>query len=206
VQALGYATDTSRGRFASPLGASVHRFLGIVGGQVVVAGLAGSGTLRALTTWGSDAPGVVVALGLAGLLLVVRALVLSGSFALRMLALFAALVLAAALSSPAVKHVPRWQALQWSGVGARYWVIPTLAFLVTLAWCAARDPRLVVRWTSRAALAVLVLVGIPRDFRVPPRPDLRFAEHAARFAAAPSGTVVRIPIPPAGWRVILRKR
>jgi hypothetical protein len=206
VQAATFLTDAARVRFVSPLGASVRRFLAIVGGQVVVGGLAGSPVHDALLGGSREPPLLVPALGLGAVLLVARAFVVTSSFALRAAIVFGALVLAAALASPALDHTPRWQALQWPAVGVRYWVIPTVAFLAVLLWSAGSDPRPAARRLARAALLVAVLVGMPLDWRVAPRPDLRFAEHVARFDAAPPGAIVRIPIPPRGWRMVLEKR
>jgi hypothetical protein len=206
VQTLGFLIDTGGGRFTSALGASPGRFLGIVGGHVVLGGLASSTVHGALVRPGGDAPLLVAALGLVGVLVLVRAVLVSGNFPLRALALFAALVMAAALSSPAVGHVPRWQALQWPLVGGRYWFMPTVALLAALVWSAFRDPRRAGRALSLVALAVVLLVGVPLDWRVAPRPDLRFVQHVTRFEAAAPGTVVTIPIPPQGWTMSLRKR
>ena len=120
--------------------------------------------------------------------------------------LFATLALGAGLASPAIVHVPRWDGLLVPGAGIRYYAPPILAWLAVLLWSAARDPDGRVKYAARAALGAVLLIGMPLDWRVAPRPDLDFAAHAARFAAAEPGTLVRIPIPPVGWEMRLRKR
>ena len=57
-----------------------------------------------------------------------------------------------------------------------------------------------------AFLAVLLLVGIPLDWRMTPFTDLHFTEHARRFEQAPAGTRVSIPVNPEGWSMTLVKR
>jgi hypothetical protein len=207
VQTVTFLTTAQATRWSTPLGPSVRRLLGIVGGHVVVAGTLGSalhaGMFRALPP---EPPVLVPLLGFAAVLIVARALFVTSSFALRAMIVFASFVLGAALTSPALAASPRWQYLQWPNVGIRYWTIPTVAFLAVLLWSAVADRAAGLRWLARAWLLALAVVGMPRDWRVPPRPDLRFEEHVQRFARAPSGRLVRIPIPPEGWEMVLRKR
>lgn len=207
AQTVTYFGSGGRGREHTELGAGVVPFLQIVGGQIVVAGTLGVDGYRALR-WlrGWAYPVGAAAAGVAGIALVARALWLSRSAPLRLFVLFAALALAAGLASPAIAHVPRWDGLRIPGAGVRYFVPPILAWLATLLWCASADPDVRVKRLSRAALAAVLLLGLPLDWRVAPRPDLDFAAHAARWDAAEPGTIVRIPIPPAGWEMRLKKR
>ena len=207
AQTVTYFTSGGRGREHTELGAGPVTFLQIVGGQIVVAGTLGLDGYRALR-WlrGWVYPVGAVAAGLAGVAFVARALWLSRSAPLRLFVLFATLALAAGLASPAIAHVPRWEGLRIPGAGVRYYAPPILAWLATLLWSACSDPSVHVKHLSRAALAAVLLLGLPLDWRVAPRPDLDFAAHAARYAAAEPGTVVRIPIPPVGWEMRLKKR
>ena len=52
----------------------------------------------------------------------------------------------------------------------------------------------------------LMLIGIVRDWRIPPRADLHFAAYVNAFEASPPGTVVTIPENPQGWTIRLVKR
>ena len=51
----------------------------------------------------------------------------------------------------------------------------------------------------------MLLIGLPLDWRVAPRPDLEFARHAERFERRRPGKKIRIPIPPEGWKMHLWK-
>ena len=206
VQAFTYWWTQGAGRIATPLGASVLRFLQIVGGQIFVAGTLSSRGY-AFVLWLGDAFGssVTAIFGIAGLLLVARALLVTRSFPLRMLVLFATLALAAALWNPAIGMPERWQAMRVPNAGIRYYAPPILAFLAVTLWSACADPDRRFRLAARAVLTAVLLVGMPLDWRVEPRADLDFPSHVARFAAAPAGAKVRIPIPPVGWRMILYK-
>ena len=78
-----------------------------------------------------------------------------------------------------------------------------VAFLATLVWTAAADPRRGMRVLGAVLLAVTALSGIRGDWRLPPREDLDFAAQAARLASSPPGKIVRIAIPPAPNEMLL---
>lgn len=207
AQAAMYLTTGGFGRVTTALGATPLRLLQVLGGQIFLAGTLGPDGYRALRWLGSPWYGAGAALlGVAGLLVVARTLVVSRSVALRLFVLFAALELAVALASPAIGGEPRWESMRVPEAGIRYYAPPILAWLAILLWGAARDPSPAARLLSRATLGAVLLVGLPLDWRVEPRPDLDFAAHAARYDAAPPGTEVTIPIPPRGWTMTLVKR
>jgi hypothetical protein len=192
----------------SPLtshGATLENLLAIFGGHIVVGGVAGLGEYARLHAGAfAEHPWLPVAIGLAGVLFLARAAWVTTSFALRMLLLFATLHMAAGLSSPIIfGDRPLWVLLQIPGAGQRYYYSMILAFLATIVWTVAADPRPAARGLAVALLVVLVTVGIPRDFVLPPRADHDFPAHAARLAASPPGTRVRIPIPPAPMDMVL---
>ena len=205
VQTSTYLATGGAGRVTSPLGASVARLLQIVGGQIFVAGTIGAKGYALLVHHGEPwTPTVMVLAGVAGLLFVARVLWVAQSVALRLFVLFAALALAAGLSSPAIIEAPRWQALCTPNAGGRYYASAILAYLAGLLWSASADPSPRWRGLSRATLAAVLLIGMPVDWRVQPRVDLDFAHQAELFDEAAPGTEVRIPIPP-GWRMKLDK-
>jgi len=205
VQLLTYLSTGGAGRVTTPLGASVAGFLRIVGAQIFIAGTVGAKVYTFLVRYGGPltSSGTLL-VGLVGLLYVAGVLWRAQGVALRLFCLFGALALAAGLASPAIVEVPRWQALLTPNAGVRYYAPPILALLALLMWSACADPSPRFRRLSRLALAAVLLVGMPLDWRVAPRVDFDFAHHAELFDAAPSGTEVRIPIPP-GWRMKLYK-
>ena len=188
-------------------GASVAGLLDLLGRQIFVAGLAGLWRYVGLNVGTfADHPWLPIVIGAAGLVFVARALLVTSSFALRVFVLFAALHLAGALASPIIfGDKPLWELLKLPSAGQRYYFFATLAFLATLFWTVAADPRRAVRGVAAALLAVLVLVGIRGDWRLPPHPDLDFAAQAARFAAAPPGEKVSLRIMPEPWTMVLVK-
>src|SRR5208337_2386912 len=94
----------------------------------------------------------------------------------------------------APEGVSAWTNLT-AGPGIRYWFFPTLAFAWTLLWCFHSRIRLLK--IVSAPLLLLMCLGMMRDWRHPAFQDMHFAEYAARFEAAPAGTVVIIPENPA---------
>lgn len=179
--------------------------LRIFGGQIVVGGLAGWHAYVDLNAGLFAAhPWLPALIGLAGLAFLARAAWVTDSFALRLLLLYATLHMAAGLASPIiVGDRPLWEMLAVPGAGQRYWYTMTLAFLATLVWTVAADPRTSMRAVATLLLALLVLVGIRGDWRLPPRQDLDFAAQAEMLAQSPAGKIVHIPIPPMPMEMVL---
>lgn len=182
----------------TPHGASLENLLEIFGGQIVAGGLTGVWSYARLHAGAFAAhPWLPAVLGAAGIAFLVRAAYLTTSFALRIVLLFATLHMGAGLASPIiVGTAPLWEMLQLPGAGQRYYYSMTLAFLATILWTVVADPRRAMRGVAALALAVLVLVGIPGDFSIPPRVDLDFPRQARRLAKAPPGKLVKLRIPP----------
>ena len=207
VQLGVYLRTGGAGRQSTALGASAVRFLQIVGGQVFVAGTLGAKLYERLFVHGGRLFAAVPLLaGIGGLAFVARALRVSRSAPLRLFVLFASLALAAALWSPVLSAVPRWDGLRLPNVGIRYVAPPILAWLAVLLWSACADPSGRARLGARLTLAAVLLIGLPSDWRVAPRPDLDFPRHAERFERRRPGKPIRIPIPPEGWKMKLWKR
>ena len=118
---------------------------------------------------------------------------------------FSAVLAAAALRFPLCSlTTPQWQIMVAPGACNRYWLIPMLSFLVSLAWIAyARTG-----WLQRTALIALLVmpVGIIRDWRHPAWNDQHFAARAQEFAAVPRGTHMVFSIAPSGWFMELVKQ
>jgi hypothetical protein len=189
-----------------PLGATPLRFVELIGGQVLLAGTLGARTYRSLFALGSAATACATVLAAAiGAIVIARALA-TASAQLRLLVLFATLVLAAILWSPVVAAPLLWEALRIPDTATRYYVLPIVAYLACLLWLACRERCRALRVLARALLALVVVAGVPLDWRITPRPDLDFPGQVARYRAAPPGTLVKIPIPPDGWEMQLWKR
>lgn len=198
---------TGETRVQIPLGASPIRLLEILGCQIFVGGAVGMDNyLQIFSARWRGHGWLPIVIGGAGTLLLARVFLRTPSFALRALLGFAIFILAAALGSPMVAAAPRWKALTWPGVGTRYYFIPILAYIAALLWALAADRSRLVRSLAAVALAILFLVGIPGDWRLPPLDDFHFQTEVQRFAAARPGAVVEIDIPPRGWKMTLIKR
>jgi hypothetical protein len=186
-----------------PLGASLGGLMRIVAGQVYVGAILGSNGLSA-----QKVPAFIVLIFVTGTLLLLYCF-LRASAEWKLFLLFSAIVLAAALAHPFTPRL-RPGSTSWSVLagtpGIRYWFFPTLAFAWTIVWYLLSPPAPKVRRLTGAALMALMLIGIARDWRIPPRKDLRFADCAQAFEASPSGTVMVIPENPDGWTLRLVKR
>lgn len=127
-----------------------------------------------------------------------------GTTELRLLGIYSALIVAAALYSPAVTLQPgQWEAIASNNIALRYWFIPAMFFYLTLISLVGRE-----RGKLRAAACILlltVLAGAMLDWRQPQLKDMDFAAHAERFKQTPAGTAVKIPINP-DWEMELIKR
>ena len=185
-----------------PIGPSVHLLLRILGGQVVLSPLIGSGGYAYLIRHhASDA--VFAAACLVGAVLVTLVMV-RGSAELRLVVGFSLLVMAAALISPAAgTGRGAWADLARPGVGGRYWFLPMMALVVAAAFFVERAPRRLVV-PGVALLAVAAGVGMRIDFRYPAYTNFHYARYAARFQRLPRGARLAFPINPPGWRMTLR--
>ena len=207
IQLSVYLATGGAGREHTALGATVVRLVQIIGGQVFLAGMFGVKFYERLFLDGGWSFAVVPLLAaIGGLALLVHTLRVSRSAPLRLFVLFATLALAAALSSPVLSAVPRWDGLRLPNVGGRYVAPAILGWLAVLLWSACADPAASARDTARLALVAVLLIGVPLDWRAAPRADLEFPRHAERFEQRRPGKRIRIPIPPEGWKMKLVKR
>jgi hypothetical protein len=194
-------------RRPAPNGASIERFIHILGGQVFLSSLFGVRTLIQLfhsqSLFAIDIAAILVGLTILGYAL------RCGPIKLKLFLLFAAAVFGLGLLHPLAttdgNHV-QWEQLQVPGCGNRYYFFPMLAFLVSLFWMVSTPP-LSSKVPRYVALALLVFlpIGMVRDWQYRPFDDLHFREIAADFQRAPSGTQFLIPLNP-GVTMQLTKR
>lgn len=123
----------------------------------------------------------------------------------RLLLLFCSVVFAGSLLSPNAGA----GASQWLTVGSswdnRYWFFALLAFVWSLCWCATSAPTRLMR-VAPGALLLIMLLYLPKTWRLKPADDVGFAQAALAFEHARPGETVTLPVLPAGWTMQLQKR
>ena len=185
-------------RAPGPLGAGPRMLARVFAMQVLVGGELGlrtAMTLPSLPAWQSNAPLLLAAFAGGGLGVVA---LMRGGTALRALALFAALVSAAAMVSPQASATgPQWAVLTHPPVGSRYFYFAILAWMAVLFTLAA-DRRRWLGWTGRSLLALVVGWAIPTNFLELPMPHTDFVRRARAFETSPLGTRMEFPVVPAG--------
>lgn len=193
------------------LGITPERAVKLIGGNVVLTSLIGSGGVKALLAAGgpesleSDWYLVLCWLTVLAGAAAVAAAVWRGPLALRGFLLFAALVAAAGLVFARRDPGPHWATILAPGSLHQYGYIIHLAMMVTMAWLAVAAPWSAARVAGRVAMAVMCL-GIALDWVYPPLPDLDFAQHCAAFEQAAPGERVIIPVNPQGFFLDIVKR
>ena len=188
------------GRTGAVTGASPVLFARILGGQVYLATLLGANGLAAR----SGLIALFCCIAVAGTALVAIHFAM-GNLVRKLFLLFSAMLFIVSLISPTGSipgGLPSWHSLA-SAAAIRYWFFPSLAFAWSLIWCSCQPSR-ALRIVSTSLLC-LMCFGIVRDWLHPPLHDMNFAEHAHRFASAPLGEMITIPLNPNGWNMRLVK-
>lgn len=199
----------SHARPVAENGANWHRLVRILGGQIFMSPLLGNMTLLHMT-WRHFPDYVyarVVVAFVIGLAVVLYALRYAPA-EIKLFILFGFVVLSLSLAHPipGLAPQPQWELLAFPGHGNRYYFLPSIAFLVALAWIANSATKIPRR--IAAVLLLMLPLGIVRDWRYPDFADLNFKAYAAKFEAAPPGTKVYIPLNPvndAHWTLELTK-
>lgn len=199
----------SHARPQAPNGATFHRFVAILGGQMFLEPLVGNITVlhmafRHFPNYVFEREILALVIGGALLIYALR----YAPVELKLLILFAMAVLSLSLARPipGILPQPQWELLSFPGHGNRYFFLPSIAFLAALAWIAcsaSKAPRRIAQF-----VLLLLPLGIVRDWRYPSFADLHFQEYASKFEAAPPGTKMVIPINPvnaAHWTMELTK-
>lgn len=198
----------SHSRRPAPNGATLTRFVEIVGGQVFLSSILGLRTsiqwFFAHVEWLVLVQGIALVIGLA----IVGYALWRGPLPLRLFIFYSYLGLALAMIHPVASfgaEHPQWQLLLTPGVANRYYFFPMLAFFAALIWIAANTAPggKSARFAAMAVLALLP-IGIVRDWRYKPFVDYNFKSFAAEFDRTAPGNTVSIPINP-DWQLILIK-
>ena len=172
------------------LGASVAKFIRMLGGDVFIAMLRGS------VAYGFYKPFIVSLIAAVVGLSIVAYCFRFCSLPLRLFFIYCAALFAASLRSPLtpVLNMPLWTLLL-SSASLRYWFFPGMAFLAAILWCALFARSRLFRFTG-AALLLVLCTGIWQDWRLRPLVNLDFPAYAARLNEAEPGTHVVIPLNP----------
>lgn len=190
----------------APLGVTLGRLIEIGGGQVVGGTLLGPPATEAGHVL-TDNPGVGALLLISGIALCGVAL-LWGSMELRLLNVFAIVVLISSLLSPVVTNTgTQWQALT-ADAGARYWYYPTIALIVDLIWLVGQRRRWrgVPAITAATLLVVVVLFGFRTSFEYQPLlPRPNWPAEVQQFESVKAGHPYTFYITPDGWKFTLVK-
>jgi len=201
----GYGLLTTPRPTQAALGAGPTFFFRILGRHIFAGPIFGTNGFEWLDSHRLWKDGSIIIVNLFGLVLAVYAF-LKARFELRLFMIFAVSIFAVALYSPAVSPVPpQWGAMANSETAIRYWFIPALCVFAVLLFLAADAKSRIIRYAAIFTLT-LSLIGIVSDWRMTPREDLGFKQHARDFETAPTGAEVRIPINPAGWEMKLIKK
>lgn len=214
---IGELLSSSRGIYAG-LGASWARFLEIAGNEIVGGAFLGEKIQLASVTGPHDI-GQSQALFIGGAVLVVAVMVF-GPLELKLVNLYAGLLLAASLLDPVVSvRKIQWQALALDPQ-MRYWFFPTVALLADGVWLATRvrgfgtgtrrlSARFVVRLGASALgvtmLVVASLYAIPQDWHYRPLPKVAWVAQVRAFDAAPAHKLFIFHISPRNWVMKLVK-
>ena len=192
-------------RSPGPIGAGLDPLLRIIANRVVIGGSVGNDTDRQFFTNGWP-HGLTIALILTAIGAgVFAAALLRGPLSLKILDLFAAGILLIALAKPQVNAVlPQWDLMGSTEAGDRYFVIPMLAWAVSLVWLVSLLPRQVALAVGAVAAAGLV-VHAQASWRYPPFVDYQPQTEAAQLDATPPGAAITVPLNPPGWNMTLTR-
>jgi hypothetical protein len=196
-------------RSPAPLGVGPVALARIVGGQVFLGSILGENgyALVYQKTWWTA--GVVAPLLVAGAgTLVMIYVAWKSNLALRLFMLYSLIAFFAALFSPMASETSaQWPLLAGPGIGARYYLMPMLAWVMCLVWLVWPNRKYrILNVLGGGVLAVMILVGIPIDWSYPGFVDYQFSTYVTQFEQAPAGKDVTIPINPPNWTMVLHKR
>ncbi|HET9111955.1 MAG TPA: hypothetical protein VFN78_14090 [Ktedonobacterales bacterium] len=207
AQAVTLLTNIGSGRAHVALGANVVELARVLVGQVM---LAATFSMRgyaivSVSGWWASAWFPLLLLLVVGVYM---------GFALRhapqelrLLWLYGALILAAALFSP-VTGGPwtYWERLATPFVNLRYVFTLIVAWLVTLVWVVSARPAPLLRRVTLLLLAFTCLVAIPVDWVYPPFADYHYQAYVQRFEQLPPGGRLTTRLNPGNWTMTLIKR
>ena len=189
-----------------PLSKAVELLARILAGQIFLGSLLGKNGYAWLISTHLWSNVWVIVIILNSLLMCFYALS-KAPLELKLLIVFATLVLSSALALPITRGIELrafWGAMQSPGLGQRYYFIPMVAFVTTLVWTVGQQTHRQLRLVAALSLSCMIL-GIILDWHHPAFIDLKFQEYANQLIESPKGTKLTIPINPSGWSMELIK-
>lgn len=204
IQVLGLTvvSPTARTQWGV-LGARFDLLARILGGNVFLGSFIGANNFAAIP--GSRTLVVLSAVAILGL--AITAFFLRGApRPMKLLALYATLLLSAALALPSSYAPPgtgQWEMIAKAGA-VRYWFLPTLTFIWLLFYGVTNQSKLIKVFS--ATLVLFACFGMVIQWRRPAFTDLNYSAEVRRIEAAPAGSSLSIPINPEGWQMRIIKR
>jgi hypothetical protein len=197
---------TAGARLNTTLGASLTKFVDIVGGQLVLPLFVGSNRLYEISKDPAQVTLVASVLTIAALAACVYGLA-EGSLELRCFVLFALLILTAALAYPTIEPINnQWDVFLRPDLGLRYWYLPKLALMATLVWLLGRRRPAAIRILVGVLTCVMALAMVSH-WRYKPLPDFHFESYVRVFDQLPQGATGQFRLNPGGpWIMELVKR
>jgi hypothetical protein len=189
-------------RVALELGASVQNLVLIVCNRIIFAGLFAEPARRHVYIGGQPSGPLIAGAVCALAIVVVVYAALKAPWELKMFALVSLGIVAAALLSPlALPGTSQWEALAMTESGGRYFLMACMAWLAILVWAASTLPRVWMRRTVWAGVALAFISGLPSWGYMPFIND-HWPQEARTIVTAAPGTKLLLPIPPGGQWVI----
>lgn len=195
---LMHSTDRDQGE----LGARFITLVRMVGGDVVTCAVFGAHSFALRVPWP-----LLLVIAVGGLTVIFYCMRFA-KLEWKLFLLYTAALFAASLHNPLMVNgrapKPLWDLLV-GDYSARYWFLPTLAFLWSAVWC-ARYARSRLFKIAGKSLLFLTLIGMLGDWEYKGYIDENFPAFAQEVEKAKPGTLVTIPIVPEGWHMDLVKK
>jgi len=206
VQGATALLTAAAARSPAPLGASPRLLADILGTQVFLVGLVGEEFFFYTLPSFIDSAGLVLAAFFFGAAVFAYTL-WRAPWQVRLFVGFALAILAATLTTPLVsENEAQWPQFLIPAVGGRYWLLPRLAFLLSLYWMGTASQPRIARWPAKVALMLLLPVGMAIDWSHRPFPEIGWSERVGDFYRAEPGATIDFPIQPPGWTLTLTKK
>jgi len=207
IQSYGYFFIVNEVvRSSAPLGASISNFLKIVSRSIFLRSVIGpdyTGKIMSLKGWENGYMPILI--GIIGLVLIGYVLWKAG-IELKLFVVFSFLVFAGALISPQVSlNKPQWEVMASGGGGGRYWLLPGMAWMVSLGWLFFRAEYRLLKASAGIFLAFFVIIGLPNDWVFTGYKDYHFSRQVSEFEKTKTGDEYKFKIVP-NWEMVLRKK